>query len=728
MHPVQQPFTDTEVPSVDKDKLGRDVFARRVAERIVRSGVGPSTVFGLSGRWGSGKTSTLNFIRGFIEAEHGEQSNAENKWAVVAFTPWSCTDIEALTDEFYRAIATAMPDDAKGKEAKKLLAKAAPLAAAVGKAAVAALVDKYLGDDGWKKIAAAGAQSMADQAADEAAEIAKAQPTFLQRFDSIAEAIKLAGRNVLVVIDDVDRLHADELLGVMKAVRLLGRFDRVHYLLSYDEATVLDVLEDTDLAHKDRGRARLYLEKIIQYPFALPPIQEPHLEQALSFQLRQVADTYLLPITNSTKDWTAAVDRIVTNTPHLGKLTLRSISRWCHQIDMLLALVGAQELNFTDAALITYLRLWHNDVYLALPSWQSDLTDTYRGNRNNELTVEQWTDRIAATLRRGRDDEDPATVVSLLASLFPRLRQGSNPRPFAISDREYFARYFTLSFPLGDVSDLDVRGELETLATTGMWSSGGLIAGSIADPSRRYSVGAKALRSAEVIDYASAEKAVKAAHEITRLLHSSDLMGTPWGHIVYLLLRHAIQQTDNPASARGVIDDFTAEFGLITAAAAMFYRKPKEKTEADERILAASEGLRDSIFNACIADLTTSDVNDDPSAPKVLNLLWSLDAELWDRLRAKVIDLLQQSHVGLADLAARFVVIQPHAFGEGRGLHEFRSDDFSALIPKSEWVKYQIPPVEDDQVDVTDPSLANRVAYAAARLRAESEPAAEEAE
>lgn len=723
---MQQPFTDSEIPSVDKDKLGRGVFARRVAERIVRSGGRPSTVFGLSGRWGSGKTSTLNFIRGFIEDEHGEQSNADNKWAVVAFTPWSCTDIEALTDEFYRAIATAMPDDAKGREAKKLLAKAAPLAAAVGKAAVAALVDKYLGDDGWKKIAAAGAQSMADEAADEVAEIAKAQPTFLQRFYSIAEAIKLTGRNVLVVIDDVDRLHADELLGVMKAVRLLGRFDHVHYLLSYDEATVLDVLEDTDLAHKDRGRARLYLEKIIQYPFALPPIQEPYLEQALSFELRQVADTYLLPVTNSTKDWTAAVDRIVTNTPHLERLTLRSISRWCHQIDILLALVGAQELNFTDAALITYLRLWHNDVYLALPFWQSELTDTYRGTRNNELTVEQWTNRIAATLSRGRDDEDPATVVSLLASLFPRLRQGSNPRPFAISDREYFARYFTLSFPLGDVSDLAVRGELETLATTGTWGLGGLIPGSLADPSRRYSVGVKALRSADVIAHATAENAVDAARELTRLLHSSDLMGTPWGHIVYLLLRHAIQQTDDSDSARDVIDHFTSEFGLITAAG-VFYRKPKEVTEADERIHTASKGLRDAVFDACIADLTTSISSDDPSAPTVLNLLWFLDAELWDRLRATVIGLLEQAQTGLADLAARFVVIQPHAFGGDRGLHEFRSDDFGALIPKADWAKYRFPHVEDDQVDVTDPSLANRVAYAAARLREETKPEAGEA-
>jgi KAP family P-loop domain len=93
------------------------------------------------------------------------------------------------------------------------------------------------GDDAFKKMASAGAESIADEAADEAAKFATEQPTFMQRFDAISKAIKQAGRNVLVIIDDVDRLHGDELLGVMKAVRLLGRFDRVHYLLSYDDST-----------------------------------------------------------------------------------------------------------------------------------------------------------------------------------------------------------------------------------------------------------------------------------------------------------------------------------------------------------------------------------------------------------------------------------------------------------------------------------------------------------
>ncbi|MBM4582548.1 hypothetical protein GS592_05680 [Rhodococcus hoagii] len=97
---------------------------------------------------------------------------------------------------------------------------------------------------------------------------------FAERFTKISNAIRKTGKNILVIVDDIDRLHSDELLSVMKAVRLLGRFDGVHYLLSYDEQTLLGVLEQTDLAGNSRPRARDYLEKIVQYPFTLPPLQE----------------------------------------------------------------------------------------------------------------------------------------------------------------------------------------------------------------------------------------------------------------------------------------------------------------------------------------------------------------------------------------------------------------------------------------------------------------------
>jgi hypothetical protein len=612
-----------------------------------------------------------------------------------------------------------MPDDPEGHKAKTLLAKAAPFALAVGKAAATSLFEKYIGDDALRKMASAGAESIADEAEDEAAKLAAEQPTFMQRFDAISKAIKQAGRNVLVIIDDIDRLHADELLGVMKAVRLLGRFNGVHYLLSYDDATVLDVLQSTALAHNNRGRARQYLEKIIQYPFDLTPIQSPQLQSELKIQLAKVADTYSLPLKFDSKSWRAAVDRITMAIPSIEELTLRSVYRWCNQLDILLALVGPQELDFADGALITYLRLWHKDLYRALPAWQSDLVDSYRNNRN-DLTVEQWTARIALVLKEANDHAAPESICSFLSTLFPRIRQSSNIHGLAINDREYFHRYFTLGFPLGDIRDLAIRHELQTLATTGTFDSGGWLVGGIADPAMRYFVSNKAVREAAVISNATGVNAEAAAHELARLLHESDLMGSPYGHLIYLLLRHAVAQAPDLHAAQKVIDQFLAEFGLVKATG-IFYQRIKEPTTADEAMLTASKGLREAVYDACVSDLTTTIGSDDLAAVTILKILWFLDDELWARLREKAAQLLADSDTTLAELGARFVVIQPGAFGGTIDIHEFREEEFKQLVPTQEWSKYPVPHAEGDQVNVRDPSLPNKTAYAAVRLRKEAE-------
>lgn len=709
----QSPYSDAEIRTFDEDELDRGTFARRVAARIVAAGDGPSTVFGLAGQWGSGKSSTLNLIKDVIEQEHGEHAR-DGAWSVIAFTPWSCADLAALTNEFYLAIANGMPASTDGERARDLLAKATPFATAVSKAAIASLVDKYIGKNAWSKIVEAGSDSLAD----EIARLTSEQPTFTQRFRQISLAIENAGRNVLVVIDDVDRLHADELLGVMKAVRLLGRFNRVHYLLSYDESTVLDVLVGTDLAGNDRGRARLYLEKIIQYPFALPPIQLPHLEAKVRKELAAVGDTYALPLKNSTKNWDAAVDRILSAIPDLTRLTLRSIYRWCNQLDVLLTLVGPNELDFADAAVITYLRLWHHDIYLSLAAWRAELVDGPRGTRD-ELTQEQWLERVRAVLIRADDTADAERITRLLSGLFPRIRQQSSfgRDGFAVSESDYFNRYFVLGFPIGDVRDQDVRHELEQLAQQGTWAPEGVIPGSLVNPRTSYLVATKALRAIDVIQSAPGASAFAGAQALMRLIQSPDHVFTTWGQIIYALLGRAVSTADTPKTARMMIDQFTEEFGLAETTDILAKRLVFPMVD-DDAMASACIGLRRAVFDTCLLDLTTSLSDDAEETPGVIRFLRYLDDELWQALRVDVMERLEAETSTLADLGARFVVIQPESFG-GRGHHEMYLQEFQLLIPMSSWSTYRLPSIAADQVDLRDASLSNRAAYAAVALRKE---------
>ncbi|MBM4516395.1 hypothetical protein GS432_08005 [Rhodococcus hoagii] len=131
-----------------------------------------------------------------------------------------------------------------GNTARRLLAAAAPTASAVSKAATTALIEKHPAKAHSKESPRPHRRS---RRPDCQVHLRPTADPFAERFTKIPTDQE-NGKNILVIVDDIDRLHSDELLSVMKAVRLLGRFDGVHYLLSYDEQTLLGVLEQTDLA------------------------------------------------------------------------------------------------------------------------------------------------------------------------------------------------------------------------------------------------------------------------------------------------------------------------------------------------------------------------------------------------------------------------------------------------------------------------------------------------
>jgi hypothetical protein len=602
-----------------------------------------------------------------------------------------------------------------------LLFKAMPLAAAVFKAGATAFIDKHLGPGANDAMSDAAVASLADGAA----KIARHQPTFTEQFNETRKAIEAAGRNVLVMIDDIDRLHADELLVVMKAVRLLGRFDRVHYILSYDEHTVLDVLTGTDLANNNRDRAKLYLEKIVQYPIALPPIQLPYLENKLREQLSAIANAHKLPIRESAPDLNRAVDQIISATPEFDQLTLRSIYRWCNQVDILLTLVGPLELNFVDAALITFLRLWHDDVYQRLPRWRSDLLSGSRPGQG-KLTNTEWAEKISGVVGQSADCTEVQGVIGLLAVLFPHTRNEGR-RIFSwlrrrtrhtetqrVSEAEFFNRYFTLGFPVGDIRDQTIRDEMKTLVSDGSLKPGGEISASLAVLPTSDLVSGKALRAIDVVEGATSASAAKAAHVLTEAVRTTDLDSTRWPDVLYALLGYAVSNAGDKQAAADVMNDFVKEFGIVTAAN-ILARKRSYPSIDDNLLRTASAGLRNQVLDACIEDLKTSRSDTDPEAPTILSVRRYLDQELWHSLQETTTKLLQEGTITLADLGARFVNFRRDA-GAGTARLEFLPDGFDMLIPRKTWGNYPIPQKDDTDLDHADSSLDNRIACAAAAL------------
>lgn len=701
--------SDDSITTFSQDNLGREEFSRRIADRIRMAGTGPSVVFGLAGAWGAGKTSVLNMIQLSL-ADAPE-------WTVVEFTPWAATDLDALTSEFYEAIASAMPSKGKkGKTARALLMSAVPVATSVAKVAVSNLIDHKLGAGTVKKLGDAAAAATLDEVENHASEQPAPAP-FRSQFAKMSEAIERTGAKVLVIVDDLDRLHSDELLVVMKAVRLLGRFPGVHYLLSYDRRTVLDLIKASDLAGADSDRARAYLEKIVQYPFELPPLQPAHSRREVTEQITRIATRFGCSLTGTDartgRTWNA-VDELVTLLTFLDNTTLRTIYRWCAQVDMLLTLLGPGHIDLLDAALITYLRLHHEQVYDRLPGWRAKLVGSSSDHivlpGSQRETAEDWMTRIQNETTDIKES-DLTEAYRILVYLFPRLPRRAftrvrppNTTPQVHQD-EFFDRYFTFSLPESDISEVTAAAEISSLVDMGVLPAGVLQAFLNAGNDRQRLALRKIARELErVIDNISTPQL--AATIIVSLWpslvneHGQMSFFSSGFDIAAMLIGQAVNTSFTPADTRAAVNKVRQEIGLFEIATVLVeFRRGRDEYPVE--ISAAIVDIRREVLDVCMTDLTSPHA---PSKKRLLSFLYFLTADMYSELRQRIDD------AGLTQLevAAR-VIAEDSNIREGLD-GSFYREPFESIYPYDEWNlnEFPDPPSVDHLPDRQDSSVEAR--------------------
>lgn len=442
---LQAPYSYDEHP--EKDEFQRRGFAKRVVETILAQPLGKCLVVSIVGPWGSGKSAVLKYIH----EENSSRQASEGTFQIAPFNPWRFAGEEALLYELMEALVKAIdPENSVLTEWQKLQDRIAKFSSPFGK---------------WLAIPMnwlfPGIGTMLSSALDsfKAGELRK-------RMDGIrsqaVEHLKVSRKRVVVLLDDIDRLEADDLMLLLKSIKLIADLPNTTFVIAMDEENVCQVIGSRNGYSPES--ARKYIEKIVNVRLGLPVIPPnilaEHTLKLLSETIRR-ADGFL------TSEDASRIRSIFLNLHAPFIKTPRTAKSIQNAVSFALGLLN-KELNAGDVALLEATRLLHPKLYLAIqevipsigPSYESFLEDQLgNGDEKEKRRLSRW--EILLKDFEGLNEHQKKPIQDAIRNWFPQFYESSDEESKQrweldrrLCSRSYFWRYFT-----GAILDDDVRDE-----------------------------------------------------------------------------------------------------------------------------------------------------------------------------------------------------------------------------------------------------------------------------
>lgn len=405
------------------DLFGHAPFAKSLADSICRHHGSDGMVLALYGPWGSGKSTVLSYVRHYLE----QRPEAEQP-VIITFNPWWFSGQENLARAFLGQLQAVLPG--KSEKFKKLGDLLSDFAEGIG-----GLVDLT------------GTTFGAGTLVGKALSRFKRKPKDVPALKAaISKVLADAQQRILVIIDDIDRLTPEETRQLFTVIKALADFPNVIYLLAFDREVAVEAISQQTGMPGER-----YLEKIIQVPFEIPPVDRTALHAALFKRLDEVLvgtpdgmldSSYWSNVFNDGIDTLIKVPRDIVRFGNTLSVTYPSV-------------VG--EVNPVDFIAIEALRVFMPAVYDVVRSNQ----DQFAGHRSGghdaydekirQAFHDAWIKDIPEELRE--------STKSLLRRIFPKLENTTYGADWVAEWRknqrvcvpELFPTYFRLAIAPGTI-------------------------------------------------------------------------------------------------------------------------------------------------------------------------------------------------------------------------------------------------------------------------------------
>ena len=415
-HIQEEIISDVPISSKSDDLFDRASWAAQLANVISNINTPNAFTVGITGSWGSGKTSMLNMVVEELQ---------DREYTTVRFSPWLFSSEEKILRElFEQLIETLTPSGNKSGSrivdlltnyqellaegiaaATNLVAVTATNPAIAALANVAKPIEKHVIKKLLRRISATNNKMSSVE----------------QLRSNIAKEMEKLDKNIVIVIDDIDRLDSNEIRLMFKLVNLTLSFPHIVFVLAYDEGVVCAALRDVQGISGER-----YLEKIIQLPITLPRLSSKQKTELAQKNIARCIESMPL-YSQQDAMGQSMLAKVFQYLIYPSLETPRQALRFTNAV-RIRSLISGKEIHPADLIAMTMIQL----EYPLLEHWIWDNRNALCANSPDAYSMMNSTrSRLQLSfndfLQMNGYISGPVRVKEAMELLFPRLREeGSN--------------------------------------------------------------------------------------------------------------------------------------------------------------------------------------------------------------------------------------------------------------------------------------------------------------
>ena len=435
--------TDNPIEKQEEDLLGRASFSNQLAKGIYEYNEKSGLVIGLFGEWGTGKTSVVNMTENEIKRLSEKD---ENKPLIVRFSPWNYTDKNNLISLFFQDLKINLYNQSEKTYYEKI-------ADTLEKYSEAVDLLNYV------PLMGSGVVSTIKTILKIITKKTSKKSTLNETRKALEKALIEVDKQIIVVIDDIDRLTNVQIRDIFQLVKQVADFPNVIYLLVMDRNVVQRAL--AEVHNLEEGNE--YLEKIIQIPLELPVLSKSKLDDIFLKKLEDIIKTASYKVNIDQMYWNKVFSNCIS--PYINNL--RDINRILNTFQFRYGILH-NEISFEDMVAITTLEVLEPKLYkwiatnreVVCPDSINRVIDSFKNNDYRKIYSDEFNEMKI----------DPNRALKSIATIFPQIAKDINEnlyfersnfdmrKSMRIANKERFDIYF-----LSDLSDIKVSRNLINL-------------------------------------------------------------------------------------------------------------------------------------------------------------------------------------------------------------------------------------------------------------------------